>query len=338
MRHEPQGDGVHRGGEDAVAVQLGHHLGRRAAGFDPPDHDVGADGRHPHAAAAGERLAEEARVLVVLGQAAHHRLQGYEPGRGENAHLAHAPPELLSHAAGGLDPIPGGDQQRPRRRAQSLRQRHHRRVRALQQALRLHAEGHRGVPDARAVDVHLQPRLPAGVHRIRRLLHGVVRAPREVVGVLEHGEADLGAVIDPRLHRGADVLRPEAPVLARHGPRYDAGQHGHARQLVLNDVATLFDQHLLAGDGEDADRDLVAHDPGGDPQGGLEAEHLRGHVLEAVDAGVLAVDVVADVGFGHRPPHLGRRLSHRVGTQINHDSVSLSGSFTFRKRKYRARS
>ena len=186
--------------------------------------------------------------------------------------------------------------------------------------------------------MHLQPGLAAGVHRLRRLLHRVERAPREVVRVLEDGEADLGAVIDLRLHGRPHVLGAQTAVLAGHGPRDDAGQHGHARQLVLHDVAPLLDEDFLAGDGEDPDRDLVAHDARGDPERGLEAEHPGGGVLQAVDARVLAVDVVAHLGLRHRSPHLGRRLRDRVRTKVDQDSVSLSGSGTFRKRKYRARS
>ena len=40
---------------------------------------------------------------------------------------------------------------------------------------------------------------------------------------------------------------------------------------------------------------------------GLLAEQLRGALLEGVDGGIVAEDVVADLGLVHRPAH--RRVS-----------------------------
>ena len=49
--------------------------------------------------------------------------------------------------------------------------------------------------------------------------------------------------------------------------------------------------------------DEVAHRAGGDEQAGLLAEQLRGAFLEGVDRRVVAEDVVADLGVGHRAAH-----------------------------------
>ena len=57
--------------------------------------------------------------------------------------------------------------------------------------------------------------------------------------------------------------------------------------------------------------------PRGHEEGGLLARELRGALLEAVDRGVLAVDVVPHLGLGHGAPHGGSGLGHRVRSQIH---------------------
>ena len=52
-------------------------------------------------------------------------------------------------------------------------------------------------------------------------------------------------------------------------------------------------------------------------QAGLLAEQLGGPLLERVDGRVVAEDVVADLGLGHRPAHLGGRLGDGVGAEVD---------------------
>ena len=52
--------------------------------------------------------------------------------------------------------------------------------------------------------------------------------------------------------------------------------------------------------------DEVALRPAGDEQPGLLAEQLGRALLERVDRRIVAEDVVADLGVGHRAAHLGR--------------------------------
>ena len=63
--------------------------------------------------------------------------------------------------------------------------------------------------------------------------------------------------------------------------------------------------------------DEVAHRPGGDEQAGLLAEQLGGAFLEGVDGRVVAEDVVADLGLGHRPAHRRRGLGDGVAAQVD---------------------
>ena len=63
--------------------------------------------------------------------------------------------------------------------------------------------------------------------------------------------------------------------------------------------------------------DEVAHRPGGDEQAGLLAEQLGGALLEGVDRGVVAEDVVADLGVGHRPAHRRGWVGDGVAAQVD---------------------
>jgi hypothetical protein len=92
----------------------------------------------------------------------------------------------------------------------------------------------------------------------------------------------------------------------------------HAGELVLNHVAALFRQQILARLGQHADRDLVPHHARRHEERRLESEHARRERLQPVDRRVLAVDVVADLGVRHRTAHLGGRLRDGVGAEIDH--------------------
>ena len=65
-------------------------------------------------------------------------------------------------------------------------------------------------------------------------------------------------------------------------------------------------------------RDGVAHGACGHEQRGLFAGDFGGPPLQQVDGGVFTINVVADLGFHHGPPHLGRGLGDSVTAQIDH--------------------
>ena len=76
---------------------------------------------------------------------------------------------------------------------------------------------------------------------------------------------------------------------------------------------------FLAVLGEQLDRDGVAHGAGGDEQGGLFAGDLGGALLQPVDGGVFAVDVVADLGASIMARRISRGgLGDGVAAQIDH--------------------
>ena len=61
----------------------------------------------------------------------------------------------------------------------------------------------------------------------------------------------------------------------------------------------------------------IAHGAGGHEEAGFAAEDFGGARLQPVDRGILAVDVVADVGFGHGAPHLRRGPRDRVAAEVD---------------------
>ena len=93
----------------------------------------------------------------------------------------------------------------------------------------------------------------------------------------------------------ADLVPGKHAVFGLDGADHAAGEPGHHRKLVIEDVGARIADHFLAVLGEQLDRDGVAHGAGGDEQGGFLAGDFGGALFEAVDGGVFAVHVVADL-------------------------------------------
>ena len=61
----------------------------------------------------------------------------------------------------------------------------------------------------------------------------------------------------------------------------------------------------------------VAHCARGDEQPGLLTNHLGPSLLQAVDRGVLPINIVADLGACHGSAHFGRGAGNCVGSQVD---------------------
>ena len=72
------------------------------------------------------------------------------------------------------------------------------------------------------------------------------------------------------------------------------------------------------GTGRDVEpqAELVGERPSRAEQPCLVTEQSGDLLLQRTDGGVLTEDVVADLGLGHRTPHLGSRLGDRVGKEV----------------------
>ena len=146
-----------------------------------------------------------------------------------------------------------------------------------------------------------------------RLVAGVA------VGVLDRDEAGHRLVGVRRVaERGRDLVRVERAVRPI-AELEDARAHDDrvTGRLVPDDVALGAGDHLAAARHVGHQRHEVAHRPRRDEQAGLLAEQLRRPLLERVDRRVLAEDVVADLGGGHRAAHLGGRAGDGVGAEID---------------------
>ena len=89
---------------------------------------------------------------------------------------------------------------------------------------------------------------------------------------------------------------------------------GLARERV--DLGRPDDLAAARDVGHEADK--VAHRAARDQETRLGAEQLGGPLLEGPDGRVLAKDVVAELGLGHRPAHLRRGQRDGVGSQVDH--------------------
>ena len=89
-------------------------------------------------------------------------------------------------------------------------------------------------------------------------------------------------------------------------------------ELGPHDVGQAVAQQLSARLDQQAHAEDVGERSGGAPQPGLVAEQPRDPLLERVDGGVLAVDVVADLGGGHRLAHRGAGTGQGVGAEVDH--------------------
>ena len=139
----------------------------------------------------------------------------------------------------------------------------------------------------------------------------------QVVAVFEDHQRGRRPVARRRLDGRLDLVRSEDPVGVVDRPRQGSGQGRHRAHFEVEDVGAGFGHDLGAGVGVDVNRDLVAHGAGRNKDRGFAAEELGGPFLEAVDRGIFAVDIVADVGRGHRPSHGVCGLCYRVRSKVD---------------------
>ncbi len=116
----------------------------------------------------------------------------------------------------------------------------------------------------------------------------------------------------PRHLLGGD----DAP-LALHRPEGEAGEDRARPSLVAVDVGQPVADHLVAGGGQEPQANLVGHGAAGGEEGCLLAQEVGHLLLEGVDGGVLAANVVAHLGPVHGLAHGGGGPGDRVGTQID---------------------
>jgi hypothetical protein len=121
---------------------------------------------------------------------------------------------------------------------------------------------------------------------------------------------------------GTDFARNLFPthdaVAGLNRPPHAAGKPGQHGELVFEQVRAHIADHFFAMVGVQLHRDGVAHGAGGDEQRGLFAGDFGGAAFQQVYGGVFAINIVANLGFEHRPAHLRRGLGDGVAAQVDH--------------------
>src|SRR5512134_1868998 len=290
--------------DDAVLRQVLHEPGR------------GLQEHHVRLRRLGADPARQALCVgVVLRQALDVVLERVQARGGENPGLPHHAAEDLARA-----PRPGNEilrthQHRAGGRAQALGEARRYRVEAAAELLHRHAEFHRGVADARAVEVRRQA---AALGERERLVEVAARNDPPGDGVLQREQARARKVRVVGLDGGLDVGQIERAVgPVDDGLRLDRAEHRAATRLVAVGVCLHPHQHFVAALAVAHQRREVRLRARGEEERLLEAEELRRALLQPVHGGVIAEHVVADLGPGHRPAHAGRGPRDRVAAQIH---------------------
>ena len=101
-------------------------------------------------------------------------------------------------------------------------------------------------------------------------------------------------------------------IVAFHGTRQRTGERGHRGHFEIVNVAALFDDHFLPGPRVQFDRRLVSHGTGRHKKRCVFLKDFSRALLQTVDRRIFAVNVVADLGFGHSTPHRGRWFGNSI--------------------------
>ncbi len=157
-------------------------------------------------------LGQQPRVRVVVGQPLDVVVEGVQPGRGEDADLAHPAAHPLAAHPGLVDRVPRPDHQRADRGAEPLGQADGEHVRDRAVLGERRAGGDVRVPDPRAVEVHAGADAGRPLAQVAQVLERQHRAAGEVVGVLDRDRPPCGTKNGPM--SGANIDR----IAARSGP------------------------------------------------------------------------------------------------------------------------
>ena len=174
---------------------------------------------------------------------------------------------------------------------------------------------HGRIPQPRAVQMQRQL-APVGQRTDR--LDVTLRQHLAADRVLERDQPRLREVRVVGLDRGFDRghrNRPVRRVVERL--RLDAPEHGAAARLVAVRVRLLADDDLVAASAMRHHADQVRLRARRHVERRLETQQRGDLVLQRVDVGVVAEDVVADVRGRHRRAHRGRRPRHGIAAEIH---------------------
>ncbi len=260
-------------------------------------------------------LAEPGGVLVVLPQVGRHLGEGQNSGGGQDAALAHGSPQDLPVLPGPVNKLPAPGQDGAHRGAKALGKAEHHCIGVLCDGGGVHPQGPGGVKE------------PGPIHMDRKAvgLGGIIDPLHHLQG--DHLAGSQG-VFDAEEGGGGtvDIILPDGPlqklrvdnvVGAVHRVEDHPGKDGGGPHLVDKDMGVAAADDVVPPLCVGHNRQLVPHGAGGDKKGGLLAGFFRRQGLQAVDGGVVAVDVVPHRGLGHHPAHLRGGLGNGIAADVD---------------------
>src|SRR5258706_7779092 len=162
---------------------------------------------------------------------------------------------------------------------------------------------------------------------IANLLHlsrRIHRPAPHVDGILQANQRRLRIVINLRTNQRLNLVPTHDPIVRPHHPRHAPCNRRHRSQLIQIHMAALFANHLVAMMRPNLDRNQVPHAPSRNKQRRLFPKNLRRPRLQSVHGRVFPINVIANLRRRHSSPHLRRRPSNGIATQIHRPASSPS--------------
>ena len=133
-----------------------------------------------------------------------------------------------------------------------------------------------------------------------------------------------------RLDRCLDLFWLEDTTVTRDPMKLGPGQRGCRSMLVQDNVSAALYNDFITRLGLSANRELVGHDAGRHIQrSGFSQKGCR-DLLQAVDSGIFAVDIVAHGGAAHGFAHHVRGLGDGVASEVDHRGLPVACSTSCR--------
>ena len=238
---------------------------------------------------------------------------------GEHADLAHRAAEHAPIANCTVDQLTRAGQHRTRRCAKAFGECHHHQIKRRAQRGGGDARLHRGVPQARAVEIGGE------LARARRRTRGLDLRQRPndaavaVVRVLDLQQGCGGqrhTCVVARLGVAAHIVGSKETIDADFGELHTRIR-GRAAGFVPHRVCFGADQHIVPRARQHAQRDLIGHRAGGQPERRFLAEQAGDARFKGIERWVVTVLHVAHWRLRHHGTHGIGGTGDSVGAQVD---------------------
>ena len=240
-----------------------------------------------------------------------------DPGRRDDSGLAHGAADALLPLPGLFDELPASGENSAHRRAQTLAQVDPDRVQGGGVVGDVDPAGHRGVEEPGPVHVGPQSPFVSDSTDFPQLLQWPDAPSGGIDRLLDGDDAHGGAVPAGRVHEASDLLRREHSCGPVDGVGRGRRQDRRSARFGDERMRRPVQQDHVSRAAMDRQADLVAHGPRRKEDRVLLSQHLRHHLLQLVDRGVLSLLLVSHRGKTGETPHL--RSGHAQGVAVQID-------------------